>query len=684
MKGYSIVNQISLCVVFVCLLIAWVMAFQAYDLYYASIASQGLGNTKQKGRLKQTSPASNLIIGEHPNGTLKLFKGKKRPMKKIELPLVSSSARILSNYNHKMSEQGRIKLHNENTNSYFCSKFGCEFVSKCSKEFDVHYEKCSGVVALGKSANKTNLYPSSIPLEKDRNSSLTMASSTGSPTSESLPTNTSLEGEIHNTQSSKNVMNDELLRKKIDILKFSVDVSKIKLICDLNPCATPPSDHGATTNESGEISKRQNLKTSKMKCKTCDKSYRRIKSMQKHILKCPGKQAINQHPKATSQPPVIAAEEKPTNTNICLICRLEFRYNIALKKHMEERHYKTTSTWNGTEYVPIVMISLRSQKNINHNQCDIKTKEKQSISAINRPEGTVKMQEHEESKNIKHGEEENVPSDDESLVKAPIFSGKNGSEFGLEERPISNNNSCSENPNDNEIGVHSVRSEMFLLGFDDELRPVYTYVPSNDLTDSDPGKCSTFADKVMSSKPIGQKNVIDNTSSFDQRMTKILKSTVRAIFNDRLLKISQKNQHRKRKPYKIVPKTDLNIEIKNISNKEMQKPKETIKSIVDIARSDEQQNIEAALITSIQSLSIDEGKTKWRLARDATNQLLDMFETKFAMNHHEERRRLLALQYNCVDRSAMGKIHIPEKKISRTKVIFCIISNKGHGLTDLV
>ena len=44
MKGYSIVNQISLCVVFVCLLIAWVMAFQAYDLYYASIASQGLGN----------------------------------------------------------------------------------------------------------------------------------------------------------------------------------------------------------------------------------------------------------------------------------------------------------------------------------------------------------------------------------------------------------------------------------------------------------------------------------------------------------------------------------------------------------------------------------------------------------------------------------------------------------------
>ena len=104
----------------------------------------------------------------------------------------------------------------------------------------------------------------------------------------------------------------------------------------------------------------------------------------------------------------------------------------------------------------------------------------------------------------------------------------------------------------------------------------------------------------------------------------------------------------------------------------MRKPKETINSIVDIAGSEEQQNIEAALITSIQSLSIDEGKTKWRLARDATNQLLDMFETKFAMNHHEERRRLLALQYNCIDRSAMGKILIPENKISRTKVIFIL------------
>ena len=661
------------------MLIPWVMAFQAYDLYYASIASQGLGNTKQKGRLKQTSPASNLIIGEHPNGTLKIFKGKKRPMKKIKLPLVPSSARILSNYNHKMSEQGRIKLHNENTNSYFCSKFGCEFVSKCSKEFDVHYEKCSRL-ALGKSANETNLYPSSIPLENDKNSSLIMASSTGSPTAES--TNTALVGEIHNTKSSKTVMNDELLRNEDDILKYSVDVSKIKLICDVNPCATPNSDHGATTNEKfpGEISKRQNLKTSKMKCKTCDKSYKRIKSMQKHILKCPGKQATNLYPRATSQPPFIAAEEKPTNTNICLICRLEFRYNIALKKHMEKLHYKTTSTWNGTEYVPIVMISLKSQKNINHKQCDIKTKEKQSISAINRPRGTVKMQEHEESKNTKHNGEENTPSDDESLVKAPIFFDKNESEYGLEERPISNNISCSENPNDNQIGAHSVRSEMFLLGFDDELRPVSTYVPSNELTDSDPGIFSTFADKIIPSKPIGQKNVIDNTSSFDQRMTKILKSTVRAIFNDRLLKISQKSHCRKRKPYTLVAKTYLNVGINNISTTEMQNSKETIKSIVDIARSEEQQIIEAALITSIQSLSIDEGKTKWRLARDATNQLLDMFETKFAMNHHEERRRLLALQYNCIDRSAMGKIHIPEKKICRTKVIFCIISNKGQGL----
>ena len=144
------------------------MAFQAYDLYYASIASQGLGNSKQKGQFKQTSPASNLIIGEHPNGAPKLFKGKKRPMKKVKLPLVSSSARILSNYNHKISEQGRIKLHNENTNSYFCSQFGCEFVSKCSKEFDVHYEKCSRV-ALGKSASETNLYLSSILLKKDKN-----------------------------------------------------------------------------------------------------------------------------------------------------------------------------------------------------------------------------------------------------------------------------------------------------------------------------------------------------------------------------------------------------------------------------------------------------------------------------------------------------------------------------------
>ena len=652
------------------MLIARAMAFQAYDLYYASIASQGLGNSKQKGQLKQTSPASNLIIGEHPNGAPKLFKGKKRPMKKIKLPLVSSSARILSNYNHKMSEQGRIKLHNENTNSYFCSQFGCEFVSKCSKEFDLHYEKCSRV-ALGKSVSETNLYLSSILLKKDKNTSLTMASSTGSPPANSLPTNTALVGEIHNTQSSKHLMNDELLRNDDDILKFSVDVSKIKLICDVNPCATPTSDHGATTNElfPGEFSKRQNLKTSKIKCKTCYKSYRRIKSMQKHILKCPGKQATNQYPRATSQPPPITAGQKPTNTNICLICRLEFRYNIGLKKHMEKHHYKTTSTWNGKEYVPIVMISLKSKTSINHNKWEMKSKEKTSILAVNCSEGKRKTQEHEELKNIKPNEK---PPDDEAIVKAPIRSNKNESELGLEGRPISNNISDSENPNANHIGAQSVRNEMFLVGYDDELRPVYTYVPGNELTKSDRGIFSTFADKIMSSKPIEQKCGIDRASSFDQRMTKILKSTVRAIFNDRLLKISQKTRCRKRRPSKIVAKTDLNVGINNISTKEMQKPKETIKSIVDIARSEEQQNIEAALITSIQSLSIDEGKTKWRLARDATNQLLDMFETKFAMNHHEERRRLLALQYNCIDRSAMGKILIPENKISRTKVIFIL------------
>ena len=176
----------------------------------------------------------------------------------------------------------------------------------------------------------------------------------------------------------------------------------------------------------------------------------------------------------------------------------------------------------------------------------------------------------------------------------------------------------------------------------------------------------------MYSKRIGQKCDKDRILSFDQRMTKILKSTVRAIFDDRLLKISKKSHCRKRKPHKTVAKTDLNIGINNISTKDMQKPKETIKGIVDIPRSEEEQNIEAALIASIQSLSIDEGRTKWRLARDATNQLLDMFETKFAMSHHEERRRLLALQYNSIDRSAMGEILSREKKISRTKVFFVL------------
>ena len=100
----------------------------------------------------------------------------------------------------------------------------------------------------------------------------------------------------------------------------------------------------------------------KIRCESCGKTFGSEKYLMRHIEKCHNQEGKCKRNKYFYQCHGKLRDEKESKNNICRLCMKNYKYKSGLIKHMEQSHYKTTSSWNGSEFVPAVQISLTSKQ----------------------------------------------------------------------------------------------------------------------------------------------------------------------------------------------------------------------------------------------------------------------------------------------------------------------------------
>jgi len=247
----------------------------------------------------------------------------------------------------KKTNKRRKRLHNECSRSFFCSVPLCRFSSEDRHKFEEHYKSCNADPKIHKTkqgiscfsqehGDMTNVYNPRICVEVQ--DQIWNENPTNSRKEGITPVKTCINSTLAATPCNGTLCNGTKTRSK----EMGIE-SEIK--------------EESTSNTVGVRSIDR-----KVRCRKCTKTFLHRKQLARLILSCSSPKTKRQMKDLLGKFQDIHRQEHFFNENICRFCSKMYKDKLGLKKHMDKRHYKTTSIWNGEYFVPTVQISLLGRK----------------------------------------------------------------------------------------------------------------------------------------------------------------------------------------------------------------------------------------------------------------------------------------------------------------------------------